>query len=183
MHARLRFLNRAATEGAIMTSTRALFDLEVLVMINAISLNKWLESIDTALHIALERPDSHSINALRQATHQVAAQCRDLDQRRERVSENANFTPIDADFEIRNSLERARVGIRLMYRLVSRASADKSKIFTALQKALDDVYTAANQLQWEIGEHDANCYPRGTPILVSNQDELDRALDAIRVEK
>lgn len=152
-------------------------------MINTMFLNKRLESIEGVLRDVLAQSDVDSVDKLREATRQVAAQCRELNERRERVKLSIDFTPIDADFEIRNGLERARIGIRLMHQQLSRAPVSKSTIFTSLRRALEAVYTAANELQWEIGEHDASCYSRKPPVLVSNQDELDRALNSIRAEE
>jgi hypothetical protein len=54
---------------------------------------------------------------------------------------------------------------------------------TALQQKVAQSYTAANQLQWEIGEQDANNAPRSGSLIASNQDELDRILKQISSKK
>jgi hypothetical protein len=54
---------------------------------------------------------------------------------------------------------------------------------TAPQKKVAQSYTAANQLQWEIGEQDANNAPRSGSLIASNQDELGRILKQISSKK
>ncbi|MTV38758.1 hypothetical protein [Duganella radicis] len=152
-------------------------------MSHAIPLNLPLDSVDQILRNAAERTDERVIEELRKATAQIAAQCRELNRRKALVQADECAVPIDSSFEIRDGLERAREGIRLMHKLLLGIPENKAQIFNSLRLALEEIYTAANQLQWEIGEHDASCYPRGTPILVSTQNEIEQALDAIRAQK
>jgi hypothetical protein len=152
-------------------------------MFNAIALNSQLESMYDILRSAVERRDDHVINELRKATKEMAIQCRDLVHRKALVEADEGLLPIDSDLEIRHSLERAREGIRAMHDMLVRTPEEKSNVFITLRKTLEDVYIAINELQWEIGEHDASRYAHGTPALVSTKEELYRALDAIRAGK
>jgi hypothetical protein len=153
------------------------------------------ELVESSLQALLQEPitsmSDHTARELHIASNRIAAQCVNLVDAKSQVEADTNTNLIDSALEIHDELEQVKDGMRAIRRDILQLleAADTLTPITlrdaivSLGRVVEDAYAAANQLQWEIAEHDATYAPRGTPLIVRNQDELDQALDSMRSEK
>lgn len=144
---------------------------------------------DRVLSLLREPITDHTARQLSIASNRIAATCVALVRTKTSVEASTNSALIDSELEIDDELERLKDSMRglrlevLHLQATSTPPADVQRAIKSLQKVLEDTYTATNQLQWEIAEHDASHAPRGKPLIATNQEELDTALNAIRRKK
>ena len=124
------------------------------------------------------------------ASTRITAQCANLLEVRTKIAASSDATLIDSALSIENELEQVKESMRDIRRQILRMlesentpSPEIHSAITSLRKAAEETYTAANQLQWEIAEHDASHAPRGKPMIATNEEELDKALNSIRSAK
>lgn len=146
-----------------------------------------LDSVQVLLHKPLT---NHTARELNIASNRIAMECSRLVKAKAEIALSKSTDLIDSALEIDDELEQLKNSLRRVHRELLHMLGDASKpsplihdAITSLRKATEDTYTAANQLQWEIAEHDASHAPRGKPVIATNQEELDAALNAIRRKK
>ena len=101
--------------------------------------------------------------------------CKRLREARSLVASGEIRAEIDPDFLVDDALEQLKVAARALRREIG-AIAPVAAI-TA------EIYSAANQLQWELSEHDVDYAPRKSGYVAHNREESDAVLDRILREK
>ena len=89
----------------------------------------------------------------------LAAMGGKIDTLRTRMNEGAADEAVDGDFKLRDALKGLKEDIRsIRCQLVglhsSHLSARLKRAFARLTKVAEETYRSADQLQWEIAEHD-----------------------------
>ncbi len=154
-----------------------------------------IEIQDTLANVAqtvdLAEGDQRQLNIrdFENASRVVSAQRLRLEHQVTKV--RATLTPdiLDPEMAIHGRLEKMKESLRIVRRRILDLQQEERQLPNSLklQQAIADLrniteetYTTANKLQWEIAEHDATSYSRGAPWLVTNQDQLDNALNKIQ---
>lgn len=147
-------------------------------------------AVESVRALLREPMTDHTAREFNLTSNRIATACAKLVEARAKIAASTDADLIDAALSIENELDRLKDSMRGLRREILRILSAKNmpspvihNAITSLRKAAEDTYTAANQLQWEIAEHDASYVPRGEPMIATNQEELDKALNSIRGEK
>jgi hypothetical protein len=170
-----------------MTSTGKLFP-SIQKTLQAIQQTK----LDQLLHQPVTTMSDETIDAIKKAARELSLQCRLLRKNTSKLAAHPAEEMLDSDLAAHDELEQIKDHMRDLRRAILHLqdenaaflrSAALNDSLTALQQKVAQSYTAATQLQWEIGEQDANNAPRSGSLIASNQDELDRILKQISSKK
>jgi len=152
------------------------------------SIHKTLQAIDQLLRQPTATLSDETIDAIREATRQLSVQCRLLRRDKSKLAARPATELLDSDLIIHDELEQLKDGMRSIRRAISYVHDENAQFLRSsllaeclkeLQQKVAQTYTAATDLQWEIGEQDANNAPRNGPLIASNQEELNKILEQI----
>ena len=157
------------------------------------SIHKTLEAtqqikLDQLLQQPVATMSDETIAAIGEATRQLSLQCTLLGKGKSKLTAQPGTELLDPDLMVHDELEQIKDHMRSLRRAILHAQDENAKFLRsarlarALQKLQQQVaqgYAAATELQWEIGEQDANNAPRHGPLIASNREELNKILEQI----
>ena len=151
-------------------------------------IHQTLQEIDQLLQQPVATTSEETITAIREATRQLAIQCRLLRKEKSKLTAQPTTELLDADLIVHDELEQIKDHMRSIRRAILQVQDENAQFLRSarltgslaeLQQKVAQSYAAATELQWEIGEQDANTAPRTEPLIASNQEELYKILEQI----
>lgn len=173
-----------AVRDALETVQRAqrLTDRDILV------LSENYRKLFSFLRLSLDWAARRTVSEFDHAASRLAVRCLHINQCIAVIQADTGSELIDPNFRMHDDLELVKQNCRSMRRKIlqilgtqtlDQLSPKLHEAAKTLLKVVEETYAAANRLQWEMGERDATNTPRKKPWVVTNQKELDDALDQI----